>query len=215
MSLLAAAALALVQPASAPYAASGSEPFWRLEIAGGRMVFHPGDDSRISVATPRRQAVRNGYRLVTRQFIVTVRHAVCEDEAERRYRDTVSVTTLDRVYDGCGGTLLPPVALADTDWRIEAIGNVRVDGDAYVMSFHEGRIDARAGCNRLSGAYRERGGRLVPGPIAGTRMACPGARMAHERAFLAALRGGARISYPAGDVLVLTGSGGTIRLRRV
>ena len=217
-------ALATALPAAAPaepppdYRASGSEPFWGLEIRGRGIKFMPNDGDEgggIASMLPRRQPVRNGYRLVTPLFTVTVRRAVCEDEGERRYRDTVTVRTRDRDYQGCGGTLLPPAMLERTDWRIEMIGNMRVDGDAYAMSFHEGRINGRAGCNRFSGPFTQRGNVLTAGPIAATRMACPGPRMGHERAVLQMLRGPVRISWLAGDVMVLTATGGTIRLRRV
>jgi heat shock protein HslJ len=218
MGLIAAAlALALqTSPAAPPYRASGSEPFWSLEISGRRMVFSPNDGEReLRAPRPRMQPTRAGYRLVTPRFTVDVRHVPCEDDAERRYRDTVRVTAYGRHFDGCGGTLLPPLTVANTDWRIEAIGAARVDGDAYRLSFHEGRISGQAGCNRLTGAYVQNGDRLTAGPIAATRMMCPPPRMAHERALLDILRGPVRVSYPSGDVMVLTGSGGTVRLRRV
>ena len=212
-----AAAAAAQGPAPAPdYSASGSEPFWRLEIRGHRMTFSPNDGSAgaMAAALPRRQPVRGGYRLITRQYTVQVRHLVCEDEAERAYRDTVTVTVRGRSYRGCGGTLLPPEVLANTDWRIVAIGGTPVDGDAYAMSFFEGRISGQAGCNRLSGPYRQRGNVLTAGPIAATRMACPGPRMAHERAVLQLLRGPVAISYLRGDIMALSGSGVTVRLER-
>jgi heat shock protein HslJ len=215
----ATAAQAYAPASAADYFASGSEPFWGLEIRGRGIKFIPHDgsvgDGGIAAVLPRRRPLRNGYRLVTPGFTVLVRHEICEDEGERLYRDTVRVRKDGRTYAGCGGTLLPPTVLANTDWRIEAIGGARVGGDTYVMQFYEGRINAQAGCNRLSGAYTQRGDRLAPGPIMVTRMACPGPRMAHERAVMRVLGGPVRISYPAGDVLVLTGSGGTIRLRRV
>jgi heat shock protein HslJ len=219
--LLAYAAAAMQPPGSSPsdYFASGSEPFWGLEIRGRQLRFSPNDgsesDDGIVASLPRRQPVRGGYRLVTRRFTVLVRHRVCGDEAGRNYRDTVTVTLRGRRYLGCGGTLLPPETLEQTDWRIEAIGSARVDGDNYVMGFYEGRIRAQGGCNQLTGPFRERGNRFTAGPIAATRMACPGERMAHERAVLRLLGGPVMVSFPAGDVMVLTGSGVTIRLRRV
>lgn len=225
MSMLAAfvhLALQAAAPAAGPppdYYASGSEPFWGLEVRGRGIKFMPNDGSEgsggIAASLPRRQPVRNGYRLVTPLFTVTVRNIVCEDEAERRYRDSVRVTTRDRHYDGCGGTLLPPAMLERSDWRIETISNMRVDGDNYVLGFNEGRISGHAGCNRFSGPFTQRGAVLTAGPIAATRMLCPGLRMTHERAVLELLRGPVRISYPAGDVMMLTGRVGTIRLRRV
>ena len=213
-------ALAAAQtPATAPppdYFASGSEPFWGLEIRGRRITFSPSDGNPdIRATLPRRQATRNGYRLVTRGFTVIVRRERCEDEALRSHSDTVTVRTRERDYPGCGGTLLPPATLDLTDWRIVAIDAARVDGDNYVMGFGEGRIDARAGCNRLSGPYTQRGNTFTAGLIISTRMACPGPRMAYERAVARLLRGPVRISYPAGDVMVLTGSGVTVRLQRV
>jgi len=218
--LAVAAAMQAATPAEPPpdYHASGSEPFWGLEIRGRGIKFMPNDgsegDGGIASVLPRRQPVRNGYRLVTLLFTVTVRHRVCEDEAERRYRDTVTVRTRERDYQGCGGPLLPPLMLERTDWRIETIGDNRVDGDNYMLGFYEGRISGQAGCNRFSGPFTQRGNVLTAGPIAATRMACPSPRMAHERRVLDLLRGPLRISYPAGDVLVLTGNGGSIRLRR-
>lgn len=213
--LLALAAAAAPAPAAITYSAYGSEHFWGLEITGRRMVFTDGNEGRFPAVTPRRQPQRNGYRYVTRRFTVLVRHEICEDEGERRHSDTVRVTLGSRTFEGCGGTLLPPLVLDTTDWRIIAINGARVDGDNYVMQFGEGRITGQAGCNRFSGTYTQRGVRLTAGPIMATRMACPGPRMAHERGVLNLLRGPVQISYPAGDVLVLTGSGGTIRLRRV
>lgn len=216
---LLALAAAAQAPAAAPapdYFASGSEPFWGLEIRGRRINFSPSDGNPDVAATlPRRRATRNGYRLVTRSFTVIVRRERCDDEALRSHSDTVTVRTRERDYLGCGGTLLPPVTLDLTDWRIVAIDAARVDGDNYVMGFGEGRISAQAGCNRLNGPYTQRGNTFTAGPIMSTRMACPGPRMAHERAVAQLLRGPVRISYPAGDVMVLTGSGVTIRLERV
>jgi heat shock protein HslJ len=205
---------ALAQPGA--YTASGSEPFWRLEIAGGRVTYEPGDDSRLTAATPPRRPIRNGYRYVTRHFTVEVRHVRCEDEGERVHSDTVRVTANGNSVEGCGGTLLPPATLADTDWRIVAIGGEEVDGDNYAIQFTgAGRLNGQAGCNRFSGRYAQRRVRLTAGPITATRMACPGPRMAHERAVLQILGGQVTIGFPDGETMMLTAAGGSIRLRRI
>jgi len=210
--ILIALMAALAQPGS--YGAGGSEPFWSLEIVGGRMTYRVNEEV-ISVRTPRRQLLRGGgYRYVTRRLIVEVRPERCEDEAERHYADTVRVTANGYTASGCGGTELPPATLTNTSWRIAAINGAAVTGDNYFMQFDEGRLSGQAGCNRLSGPFRQRGRQLSAGPIVATRMACPGPRMAHERSVMRLLRGPIRIAFPAGDRMVLTGSGMTMRLTR-
>lgn len=203
---------ALAQPGA--YGAGGSEPFWSLEIIGGRMIYRL-DEEEISVQTPRRRPIRGGgYRYVTRRLVVEVRPEMCEDEAERAYADTVRVTANGYTASGCGGRLLPPATLTHTSWRILAINGAAVAGDDYMMQFDEGSLSGQAGCNRLSGPYRQRGRRLTAAPIVATRMACPGPRLAHERSVLMLLGGPVRIAFPDGGTMVLTGNGVSIRLER-
>ena len=56
---------------------------------------------------------------------------------------------------------------------------------------------------------------LTAGALAMTRMACPGPGMAHEQRAAEILGGPARVSFPDGDTLLLTGPTGAIRARRV
>jgi heat shock protein HslJ/uncharacterized membrane protein len=197
------------------YGAAGSEPFWGLEIADGRLTFDNNGEVVI-VRAPRPLVTGDGgmRRYRAPGISVLLKREDCEMEDERIYADTVTVTVSGRTFEGCGGRVLPPATLTNTDWSIVAIDGAAVSGDNYAIQFGEGRITGQAGCNRLSGAYTQRGDRLTAGPIMATRMACPGPRMTHERGVMNVLRGPVRIAFPAGDVLVLTGSGGTIRLRR-
>jgi heat shock protein HslJ len=214
--LFAAAALTAAAPPGAPasYGAGGSEPFWSLEIARGRITYDPATgDPTIRMPTPRPRAVRNGYRYTGPGLVIDVRHVRCEDEAERAHSDTVRVTAHGRTVEGCGGAVLPPEQLADTDWIITTIDRVAVEGDNYGLRFAGGRVNGQAGCNHFTGAYREARPLLRLGPIAVTRMACPDARMAHERRALRILAGPVRMTFVDGDTLVLTGNGGSIRLR--
>jgi heat shock protein HslJ/uncharacterized membrane protein len=197
------------------YGAAGSEPFWGLEIADGRLTFDNNGEVVI-VRAPRPLVTGNGgrRRYNAPGISVLLKREDCEMDDERVYADNVTVTISGRTFEGCGGRVLPPAALTNTDWSIVAIDGVAVNGDNYAIQFGEGRIAGQAGCNRFNGPYTQRGDRLTAGPITATRMACPGPRMAHERGVMNVLRGPVRISFPVGDVLVLTGSGGTIRLRR-
>lgn len=211
---LLAIAAAAPAPAPAPYHASGNEPGWLLDIAGGRITYDPGDGGPTIVTAARRRPIQDGILYSARPIVVEVRHARCEDDGERYYQDTVRVTANGSTREGCGGAALPPATLADTDWRIVAIDGEAVDGDAYVMQFSADRLDGQAGCNHFSGRYRQAHGLLRPGPVLSTRMACPGRRMEHERRVLHALGGPVHIAFPDGETMVLTGSGSTMRLRR-
>jgi heat shock protein HslJ/uncharacterized membrane protein len=210
-------AIAAVQPA-APYVAHGTEPFWDVTIAGGRIVDRSAEGARVAARTPPRRAIRNGYRYVTPRFRIDVTHVRCGDGmGDRVYADTfrISFPGGGPPLDGCGGAVLPPERLAGTDWSIVAIGGGAVSGVSYQLGFGEdGRLYGRAGCNRFSGPYSEAGRVLTPGPLAATRMACPGPAMDHERRVMAVLGGPAMMRYLDGDTLMLSGHGGTIRLRR-
>jgi heat shock protein HslJ len=217
MALALALTAALAAPPGVPasYGAGGSEPFWSLEIARGRIVYEPGDGNpTVRVPAPRARAVRNGYRYVTPGLVIDIRHDRCQDEAERFFTDTVRVTVNGGTVEGCGGAILPPESLADIDWIITTIDEVEVHGDGYSLRFAGGRVNGQAGCNHFTGAYRETRPLLRLGPIAVTRMACPGARMALERRALSILNGPVRMRFVEGDNLILTANGGSIRLRR-
>lgn len=212
------AALALLL-AAAPYHGHGTEPFWGVTIDGNRILFESPDDSRIR-ATARPRAIRGGRVYESPRLTIEIRHRACNDGMSDRYQaDTVRVwlgRRTGRGLEGCGGAALPPASLADTGWAIVAIGGEDVArAEDYNLQFSEGRIHGQAGCNRFSGPYREAGRTLTPGPMIATRMACPAPRMRHERDVLRLLGGSVRVAYPDGETLVLTGNGGTIRLRRL
>jgi heat shock protein HslJ len=204
--------------ASERYRAHGTEPFWDITIAGGRIVYNtPEPGERIEVAAPSPRTTFNGHRYLTARFTVDITHGRCNDGmADRYYADTVRVIFpgTDRALEGCGGATLPPDTLADGGWHIRAIdGEAIADSDTYALEFAGGRLSGRAGCNRFSGTYSQTGTTLTAGPIMATRMACPG-RMAHERTVMNLLRGPVTISFPDGDTMLLAGNGVTVRLVR-
>jgi heat shock protein HslJ len=207
-------------PPGETYRAHGTEPFWSIRIGGGRIVYEtPEPGERIEVGAPAPRPGVNGRRYETPRFTVHVTSGRCNDGmSDRYYADTVRVIFpgADRGLEGCGGTLLPPDSLADTAWGIAGIdGETIAPADIYQLQFGEGRISGQAGCNRFSGPYREADGRLTPGAIMSTRMACPEPRMTHERKLLRLLGGPVGFSYPDGGTLLLTGNGVTVRLRRL
>jgi heat shock protein HslJ/uncharacterized membrane protein len=215
-----------VQPEGVIYSAAGTEPFWGLVFENGRMIY-THEDERIEVARPRPVTTRAGVHVYrTPRMTVEISHeGRCNDGmSEYEYADTVRIrfgnNHTGRAIEGCGGEMLPPVILANTDWLIVDIDGTPVGGENYALSFDDqGRLSGQAGCNRLSGPYTQRGDTLTPGAIAATRMACPAERMAQEARVLQLLRGPMQISYRSGLMMSLQQSGGSdtavfITLRR-
>src|SRR5205085_2014294 len=101
----------------------------------------------INMATPPRRAVRNGYRFVSRDIIVDVRHLRCDAEWGRTYTDTVRISGR-RAYPavGCGGTGIAPTNLNYTNWNIRAVAGTQLpeDSDDWTIEFREGRITITA-----------------------------------------------------------------------
>jgi heat shock protein HslJ/uncharacterized membrane protein len=217
---LAAALLTAAAPAVAQtsYRAVGTEPFWSVTIEGGRMVYEDPEGKRISVRAPRARPMRAGRSYVTQRLRLTIfRGQECSDGmSDRRYADSVRAIVDGRRLEGCGGAILPPESLADTSWEIVAIDGAPVHGgDQYRMEFARDRLTGKAGCNSFSGAYRVGRDGFQAGPLAMTRMACPGQLMAHEQAVSRILAGRVRLYYPDGTTLVMRGAGvGEIRLKR-
>lgn len=225
--LIAAATIgaAPARPSAPPsrYEASGFEPSWELAIERGRLTLNPGTTEPVMrMPVPRRQPVRNGYRLVSPRLAVDVRHTRCEGYDSRTWTDTIHITLHGRTNDGCGGTPIAPASLEETGWYIRSVAGTRLPGDSddWKIDFRGGRATLRVRCQEYSGTYRERRPTLTLGtwqPAAqGSCVGRPelralGQRVLEQRA-LAILRGPLRISFVEGDTLVLTGPGGSIRL---
>ena len=198
-----------------PYRALGTEPFWSVTVANGRMTYE-APEGGFSVPAPRGQELGDGRIWETRRITLQASNAQCSDGmSDRRYAQTVRAEVDGRTLAGCGGEILAPATLDETSWTIVAISGEDVAGDIYHLRFGADRLNGQAGCNRFSGPYSVAGDRLTAGPLMSTRMACPEPRMGHERAALRMLAGPATIGHPDGDTMVLTGNGGTMRLRRV
>lgn len=214
---LAAPAAAHAQGGSS-YRALGTEPFWSMTIDGARIVYDDAEGKRVTVRTPVARPSFNGRRYVTRRLSVDITRQQCSDGmSDRIYADTVRVTVDGRALEGCGGAILPPASLAHTSWEIVAINGAGVPGgEQYRMQFTDGQLTGKAGCNGFGGAYRVGRDGFQAGPLAMTRMACPGPRMQHEQAVSRILSGRVRLYYPDGQTLVMRGvDGGEIRLRRI
>jgi hypothetical protein len=203
------------------YEAGGFEPSWSLVIEHGQLRYTPAPGLPvISMAVPPRRAVRNGYRYVTRELLVDVRHVRCQSYPGRLFADTVRVSGV--AEPGCGGAGVAPTDLNHSNWYIHDIGGTHLpdESDDWKVEFREGQISITVRCQLYSGRYRERRPGLTLGAL--THVAPPAcqdhqglrapAQLALEQRALAILRGPLRISWVEGDTLVLTGSRGSLRL---
>lgn len=85
-------------------------------------------------------------------------------------------------------------------------------GATYDLAFAEGRVSARADCNRCSGSLAIDGQSVTVGPaLACTRAACP--TMAFENDFVGILSGDS-IARVDGNTLTLSSPRGVLRFRR-
>ena len=86
----------------------------------------------------------------------------------------------------------PPV-LAGTDWRLTHLGNRPVTSvnakasPTLLFNTKTSRFSGSGGCNRISGAFNQKGESLTLGAIVATKMACPGGMMNVEIEFTKAL----------------------------
>jgi heat shock protein HslJ len=114
----------------------------------------------------------------------------------------------------CATQPAPPSRIAG-DWRF-----VSIDGDAPAvpdrarLSFADDRINASVGCNAMAGPWRIEEGRLIAGPLAGTRMYCEGPVWSQEDALSALLVAAPTIAFED-EQLVLKSSGHSAALARV
>ncbi|HTG39072.1 META domain-containing protein [Sphingomonas sp.] len=198
---------------AAPYRAIGTEPFWSVTLAHGRMRYDDPSGTVIDVTAPTARASLNGERYVTDRLTLDITHAPCSDGmSDRRYPDTVLVIADGRELKGCGMPAADEDALTGQEWRINA-----VDGAAppaprpATLTFAEGRLSGTTGCNRVMGSYSLSDDRLTLDGVATTRMACPGAAMEQEARITEILRG--PLSVVRGkDGVMLTGDKGSLTL---
>lgn len=196
------------------YGALGTEPFWSITIANGRMTYD-SPEGRFSVRAPRGEELGDGRMWSTRRITLQSSNQECSDGmSDNRYPQTVHAVVDGRALEGCGGEVLPPVTLAGTSWAIVEVDGQAVAGDNYRLEIGQDRLSGQAGCNRFSGSLSITSDTLTPGPIASTRMACGGERMAIEARALAIIGKPMGIQMQDGDDLVLAGEAGTLRLRR-
>jgi heat shock protein HslJ len=208
-------------PAEPPvyFTARGNEPGWIVRFDSEKIAFE-GDygETKISVAKPEGRPSFNGMRYLTEQLTVDVTHVTCTDVMSgQRYAETVAVLVNGKEYKGCGGRNLPPESLNCTNWTILMMDQLPViDGISTELRFADGKVSGSGGCNRISGSYTAKGGDIIFGVLAATRMACPEKQMAQEAKLMSLLNGKVTTRYNVnGDLILTNESGQRATLRQV
>lgn len=85
------------------YRALGTEPFWSITIADGRMRYETPDGG-FSVRAPRGQELGDGRIWETRRITLQASNQACSDGmSDNRYSQTVRAVVDGRTLNGCGG----------------------------------------------------------------------------------------------------------------
>jgi heat shock protein HslJ len=213
------------EPPAGPdaYRAVGQEPGWSLLIEADRLVLTEGyGETRTELAAPPAATALDGggrrwdLEAEGGALVVEITPGPCADTMSGMpYPDAVRVTRGDATLRGCGGE---PASLLAGDWRVERLGGEAPPaGVEITLAFDAaaGRVSGRGGCNRYTGPFALTGEGLAIGPLAMTRMACPGPAMAQEQAFAAAIAGVTGFSIAEDGALVLrAGDAEALRARR-
>ncbi|HYD11910.1 MAG TPA: hypothetical protein VEC11_03590 [Allosphingosinicella sp.] len=89
------------------YRALGTEPFWSIIIADGRMTYRTPDES-FSVPAPRGREDGGGRSWETRRIQLYMWHQQCSDGmSDNDYPQTVRAVVDGRTLRGCGGAPVP------------------------------------------------------------------------------------------------------------
>jgi heat shock protein HslJ len=108
--------------------------------------------------------------------------------------------------------------IGNGEWRAVDVNGVPVDAGAPVtLRLHNGQASGTAGCNRYSGNFTvSRAQQQIRfGPLATTRMACPGQKMEQEGRFLSIMQAVTGYTfYGDGGLSLVAADGRAIRFRR-
>jgi heat shock protein HslJ len=102
--------------------------------------------------------------------------------------------------------------LTTKDWIAETInGKAVINPGRVTMSFNEGRVSGRGGCNIYSGPVEIGAGTLKIGPLISTKMACiDNGLMPQESVYLNTLQGAQRFGFGPDGRLTITSASGAL-----
>ena len=113
---------------------------------------------------------------------------------------------------------IPPqgASVEGTRWQVTEVKRQATPlTDQYRISFENGQIGARFGCNHMGGPYRQVGNLIHAGQIASTLMGCPEPAATFERDAGLILAQPMSMSWTSRDTLELTNRAGGMKLARL
>lgn len=111
-----------------------------------------------------------------------------------------------------GGSSTAPADLNGTTWTTSAMTVNGTEqplaaGSTLTMTFADGRVSTKAGCNQQNGDATWTGGQLImTGPMASTMMACEQALMDQDQTIAAFLSGNPSITQQGESIVLSDGS---------
>lgn len=168
------------------FIASGTEPFWGLEIDLDqfmRFATLGGDSIKTPPAAGEPMAAANAIRYQAQTAACTLRVVVFNQPCTNgisgeELPKKVEVTLNDKRYSGCGRYLYD-YRLHDI-WVLERINGQPVTPADYARGLPQleflpaqQKVIGHTGCNSLNGSMEVQGKRIYFGRLATTRMACP------------------------------------------
>jgi len=168
------------------FVASGTEPFWSLEIDFDKRIFFKGPhgdsiQSTVPEAVRLQDVAATSYRTKVGSDSVTVvvyDQSCVDNLTGKELPKTVNITALGKDYKGCG-SYLSDYRLNDI-WVLESINENAIKTSDFPkglpkieLSLTQNQVFAYAGCNEFSGSMEVQGKKIRFGRFSGTLMACP------------------------------------------
>ncbi len=126
---------------------------------------------------------------------------------------TMTVLTLGLTLAACETPAAPEaIDLTRVDWVAETInGKSVVEPGRVTLSFSEGRVSGRSGCNLYSGPVEHGSGTLKVGALISTKMACmANGVMQQESAYLTTLEAARSYANQNNRLVISTPAGGSL-----
>lgn len=201
------------------YRAQGNEPFWRLEVNDGTVVFNPLHGDLIVATILHTAEIPGRYEYAAEtgdEFIVVeILDQVCLDNMTGiPYPDTVMVTINDNKLHGCGGA--PENLLQDVQWEVDTLDGAGIISDSRITVVFAGkRVTGHSSCNHYNANYKLTGEYLTISEPVSTRKACRIDIMEQEKQFLIMLQNVTSFGVVSNDrIKLITRDHGNIMLQK-